>query len=58
MEARPETMLSRMYCDSSWELRYSWRAPMPRITLIMRFERIISSINWLVIRLEPTQISV
>ena len=58
MDAPPEVIRSRMYCDRRWEERYSSRALMPRMTLIMRLERSRSSSSWLVTRFEPTQISV
>ena len=56
-ELLPEVMVWRIYLESSCEDRYSSRAEMPRMTLIILLDLRSFSIVLLERRLSPTQIS-
>ena len=56
-ELLPEVIVCLIYLERSCEERYSSRAEMPRMTLIMRFERSSFSTIFSERRLSPTQIS-
>ena len=58
MELLPEVMQVRIYFERTWEERYNVLALMPRMTLIIRLERIRYSTYLLLSRLSPTAISV